>query len=113
MRYAEHKQRLIDALFGTPGHVGAGLRRAVQERAAALAGPGGGKPVGARAELAPVATYVDKVALHAYLVTDADVDALKRGGYSEDAIFEITLSAALGAGLGRLERGLAALRGDA
>jgi alkylhydroperoxidase family enzyme len=54
--------------------------------------------------------YVDKVAKHAYKVTDADVEALHLAGYSEDAIFEITLSAALGAGLARLERGLEALR---
>jgi alkylhydroperoxidase family enzyme len=54
--------------------------------------------------------YVDKVTKHAYKVTDADVEALRHAGYSEDAIFEITLSAALGAGLARLERGLEALR---
>jgi len=58
-----------------------------------------------------VAAYVEKVALHAYRVTDADIDGLREAGYSEDAVFEITLSAALGAGLGRLERGMAALRG--
>jgi alkylhydroperoxidase family enzyme len=50
------------------------------------------------------------VAKHAYKVTDADVEALRHAGYSEDAIFEITLSAALGAGLARLERGIEALR---
>ena len=38
--------------------------------------------------------------------------ALQRAGSSEDAIFEITVSAALGAALGRLERGLTALRGE-
>ena len=55
---------------------------------------------------------VEKVARHAYLVTYADVAALRDGGYSEDAIFEITLSAALGAGMARLERGFAALGDD-
>jgi hypothetical protein len=39
------------------------------------------------------------------------VASLRRAGYSEDAIFEITSSAALGAALGRLERGMAALQG--
>ena len=52
------------------------------------------------------------MALHAYKVTDRDIDELKQAGYSEDAIFEITLSAALGAGQSRLERALAALEGD-
>jgi alkylhydroperoxidase family enzyme len=52
------------------------------------------------------------VALHAYKTTDADIEKLLQAGYSEDAIFEITLSAALGAGRARLERGLAALKGE-
>ena len=53
--------------------------------------------------------YVEKVARHAYKVTDEDVEALKAAGYSEDAIFEVTASAALGAALTRLERGLITL----
>ncbi len=58
-----------------------------------------------------VKNYVRKVVLHAYKTTDADVEQLKDAGYSEDAIFEITLTAALGAGLKRLNTGLAVLRG--
>ena len=54
-------------------------------------------------------SYVDRVAQHAYQVTDADIDGLVRAGYSEDAIFEITGAAALGAAITRLERGLIAL----
>ena len=34
---------------------------------------------------------------------------LKSAGYSEDEVFELTLCAALGAALGRYERGVAAL----
>jgi len=55
------------------------------------------------------AAYLEKVRLHAYKVTDADVRALKDAGYSEDEIFEHTVSAAVAAGLQRLEAGLAAL----
>jgi alkylhydroperoxidase family enzyme len=55
------------------------------------------------------ALYLDKVRTHAYRVTDADVQALKDAGYSEDQIFEHTVSAAVGAGLARLEAGLGAL----
>ena len=58
-------------------------------------------------ELAP---YLEKVRLHAYQVTDADVQRLKDAGFSEDEIFEHTVSAAVAAGLERLEAGLAALR---
>jgi alkylhydroperoxidase family enzyme len=57
--------------------------------------------------------YVDKVTLHAYKVTDRDVQQLKEAGYSEDAIFEITLCAGVGASLARLEQGMTALKGAA
>lgn len=61
---------------------------------------------------APFGAYVEKVALHAYKVTDEDITALQRAGNSDDTIFEITVAAALGAALYRLERGMAALRGE-
>jgi alkylhydroperoxidase family enzyme len=53
--------------------------------------------------------YLEKVVRHAYKVTDADVEALRADGWSEDAIFEATLAAALGAARMRLKQGLAAL----
>ena len=53
-------------------------------------------------------TYIDKVARYAYRVIDSDIEEILGAGYSEDVVFEITLSAALGAGMGRLERGLSA-----
>ena len=56
-------------------------------------------------------SYVDNVVRCAYRITDEDVQGLKRAGYGEDEIFEITVAAAMGAGLHRLERGLAALNG--
>jgi alkylhydroperoxidase family enzyme len=55
------------------------------------------------------APYLEKVRLHAYKVTDGDVQALKDAGNSEDEIFEHTVSAAVAAGLERLEAGLGAL----
>lgn len=56
------------------------------------------------------APYLEKVRLHAYQVTDADVQRLKDVGFSEDEIFEHTASAAVATGLQRLEAGLDALR---
>ena len=53
--------------------------------------------------------YLEKVRRHAYEVTDADVEALKAAGHSEDEIFEQTVAAAVGAGLERLEAGLGTL----
>jgi len=55
------------------------------------------------------AAYLAKVRLHAYKVTDRDVQSLKDTGFSEDEIFEQTVSTAVAAGLERLEAGLGAL----
>ena len=109
-QYPPAIQRLVEAVLTTPGVTSLDLRRSVEERAAEL----GGRSTRETSEgiSSELSRYVDKVALHAYKVTDGDVEALREAGYSEDAIFEITLSAALGAGLARLERGLAALKGD-
>jgi alkylhydroperoxidase family enzyme len=108
---AETKNEL-DALgasvLGDDGHLPSDTRRAVEALSAEL----GGGPAG---EGVPddLAAFVEKVALHAYKTTDADIEKLKEAGYSEDAIFELIVSAAVGAGRARYERGMAALRGDA
>ncbi len=52
---------------------------------------------------AAMAAYLEKVHLHAYKVTDADVEALKAAGLSEDEIFEQTVAAAIAEGLRRLD----------
>ncbi len=109
MRHAELKSRLVDAALAAPGAASSELRQAALAMAARLGGgsaAGRGTAATLPADLRP---YVDKVARHAYRVTDTDIIALRRAGHSEDAVFEITIAAALGAALGRLERGLAAL----
>ncbi|HVU78787.1 MAG TPA: hypothetical protein VHC67_14510 [Gaiellaceae bacterium] len=50
-----------------------------------------------------LAAYLEKVRLHAYKITDADVQALKAAGVSEDEIFEQTVAAAISEGLRRLD----------
>jgi alkylhydroperoxidase family enzyme len=57
-----------------------------------------------------LARYLEKVRLHAYKVTDRDVEELKAAGLSEDEIFEHTVAAATAAGLERLDGALATLR---
>jgi alkylhydroperoxidase family enzyme len=108
-RYKAQFQRLVEAVLSSPGESDPSVRRAVETRAAALGGRGGATTSAVPLALAP---YVDKVARRAYTVTDEDIAALRQAGYSEDAIFEITVSAALGAAMARLERGLAALKGE-
>jgi alkylhydroperoxidase family enzyme len=113
-RFATCIRALMDAVLNSPGQTSTSFRQAVQNRAGGpprrTAEPALADRVAKRPDLPPaVAAYVDKVALHAYKVTDADIEALKRAGYSEDAIFEITVSAAVAAGLARFERGRDAL----
>jgi alkylhydroperoxidase family enzyme len=60
-------------------------------------------------EPAALASYLDKVRSRAYTVTDADLDALKDSGLSEDVIFEHTVAAAIAEGLRRLDAGLGAI----
>jgi len=92
-------QRVAKAILETPGDAGLELRDAVAAFAA-------GREADLPDDLRP---YVAKVAQNAYKVTDADVDALREAGYSEDAIFELTLAAALGAARARLDAGLKAM----
>lgn len=92
--YAAYVERLRQAVLSGPGQLSGEVRQA-----AAAAGT-------VPAELE---TYVQKVSRYAYKVTDEDVAALLQAGYSEDQLFELTVSIALGAGLVRLKAGQAAL----
>jgi alkylhydroperoxidase family enzyme len=58
----------------------------------------------------PLAAYAAKVRDQSYRLTDADFAKLTGAGLSDDAIFEITIAAAVGAALERLEAGLHAVR---
>ncbi len=100
-------QTAINALLTERAASSPKLRQAVMEYAG---NPVVNDPVPSSlpADLAP---FVNKVSLYAYRVTDGDIEQLKAAGYSEDEIFELTLCAAVGAGLVRLECGLAALEG--
>lgn len=50
-----------------------------------------------------LAGYLEKVRERAYAITDADVQALKDAGCSEDEIFEQTVAVAISEGLRRLD----------
>jgi alkylhydroperoxidase family enzyme len=50
-----------------------------------------------------MAAYLEKVRSRAYTVVDRDIEALKETGFSEDAIFEQTVSVAIAEGLRRLD----------
>jgi alkylhydroperoxidase family enzyme len=54
--------------------------------------------------------YAATVRQHAYRVTDGQVEAVRAAGLSEDEVFELTVAAAVGAGLDRLDAGLRAMQ---
>ena len=54
-------------------------------------------------------TLVDKVARHAYRVTDEDIAAARASGLSEDQVFEIVVCAAIGQATRQYDTALAAL----
>jgi hypothetical protein len=60
----------------------------------------------------PLGGYVAKIHEHSHRITDEDFDALRAAGVSEDAIFELTAAAALGAATRRLDLALRAMAGS-
>ena len=57
----------------------------------------------------PLDPYLRKVRSASYQLTDTDVQRLRSAGVAEDAIFELTIAAALGAAERGLRAGLIAL----
>ena len=91
-------QRLTAEVLSGPGT----LDREVREAA------------GSRAEVpGTLGRYIGEVTQGSYARVQADIAILRREGYSDDQIFEATVSAALGAGLRRREVGLIAVRDSA
>ena len=95
-RHADLVATLRRAVFEAPGETEPSIRRAV--------GSGGALPT-------PWAPYAEKVRDHSYRITDADIAGLKAAGRTEEEIFEVTVAAAVGAALHRLDAGLQAVRG--
>lgn len=107
-RFVAEVSRLLASILDAPAATPTETRQAVLESAKrAVAEPD--RPLREGAVPTSLAPYVETVARHAYRVTDEDVQKLKNAGYSEEAIFDITVSAALGSALYRMERGMAAL----
>ena len=95
--YANKMDRLRYAVVSSPGSLAPNIRQAISE------GTYSSTPLGA---------FAQKVAEHAFKVNDEDIRELHRAHYSDDQIFEAAVSAALGAGLYRLERVLSLLRAN-
>jgi hypothetical protein len=80
-----------------------------------LEGPGKASPSERRAAFnnsglaEPLSALVEKIARHAYRVTDKDINTVRVSGRSEDQIFEIVVCAAIGQATRQIDAALAAL----
>lgn len=94
-RHAKALARLEERLRSGPGKL------APATRAAAI--DGGPLPD-------PLAQgYVETIRRHAYKLTDRRLEELAEAGWTDDQVFELTVSGAFGAAKRRLDAGLAAL----
>jgi hypothetical protein len=91
--YAALRDRVLERVLTGPGESDPAVRTAAAE---------------GRASSAELQALVDKIHQHAYKVTDAEVARLE-AIHGDDALFEIIVSAALGASRERLLAGLRAL----
>jgi alkylhydroperoxidase family enzyme len=91
--HASLRDRVLDRVLTGPGVSDAAVRAAAADG------------TGAPADIEPL---IEKIHRHAYRVTDGDV-ALLQEKYGDDQMFEIVVSAALGASRNRLLAGLKAL----
>ena len=87
-------QATRDAVLGPDGRSDASLREAIFEHALRLAAD---DESGAERVPAQLLGLVDKIVRHAYRVTDADIEDVVDAGYTEDAVFDVIVAAALGA----------------
>ena len=91
--HADLRDRVLRRVLQGPGETDPAIRSGVAER---------------RGVPSDLETLVDKIHDHAYTVTDDDV-ARVQAKYGDDQMFEIIVSAAVGASRKRLIAGLAAL----
>lgn len=95
--YAKKMERLRHAVLSGPGWLPPHVRQAISE---------GTRLSGA------LEVFVQKIVAEASTLTDDDIAELHRAHYTDDQIFEAIVSAAVGAGLFRLECVLNLLRSN-
>jgi alkylhydroperoxidase family enzyme len=101
--HAARLEALVRAVLHAPGEMRGDLRRAALEAGAGLLAGTAGAADTLPAEARVLAV---KVALHPYKVTDEDVEALRRAGWSDNAVFELVVAVAVGAGREIASRGM-------
>ncbi|MFL5781063.1 MAG: hypothetical protein ACJ760_07115 [Thermoleophilaceae bacterium] len=98
---------VVRSVLGSDGATDAVVRlTALQHGGAVATGEGNDD---ALSELGSAAGIVDKVARHAYRITDEDVEAARAGGWTDHQLFDVVVAAAVGAGVTRRTLGRAAV----
>ena len=105
--YPQEIDNIVEAVLNSPAETSSELRHSLEAYTAALSG-GQREPASLPTDLEG---YIKKLSERPHELTDEDMDALTAASYSDDTIFEITISAALGSSLARLEKGLELVRG--
>lgn len=102
----ENVKKLVQRVLTSPAaRSSPDIRHAVYQYVAALT-----LNEAPRASAPPAAEpYLRKVALYAYKVLDREVEAMRAAELSVDEVFEITVAAAVSAGVTRMELALTAL----
>jgi hypothetical protein len=94
-------ERGREHFLSAPGVTAPELRRAAEAFAAEKRGFPRPGTFTLPPELAP---YLEKLALHAHRITDEDFSSLRKAGYPDEKIYEITMAGSLGAALVGLEQ---------
>jgi hypothetical protein len=97
-RSAAAGRKLLDCVLGRRGRAERARREEALRRGAAATGA---FPQPEDDGLGAARGLVDKIARHAYRVTEEDIAEARAGGWSEDELFDVTVATALGAGFSR------------
>ena len=105
-RFAANRDAIVESVLNTPGALSHAVRAAIYDRAAGRGGEFANVPP-------LLAEFIDKAIRNAYKVVDEDIERLLQAGYAEDAVYEAITAVAVGAGMRRIEAGIAAMNMNA
>ena len=98
---------VVQSVLGPDGAADAVTRLTALQHGGAVATGDGNE--NALSELGAAAGLVDKVARHAYRITDDDVAAARAAGWTDHELFDVVVATAVGAGVTRRALGRAAV----
>ncbi|HKP92202.1 MAG TPA: hypothetical protein VJT75_19690 [Thermoleophilaceae bacterium] len=98
---------VVQSVLGPGGTTDAVTRLTALQHGGAVAAGEGREDL--LSEFGAAAGLVDKVARHAYRVTDEDVEAARAADWTDHELFDVVVATAVGAGLTRRALGRAAV----